>query len=111
MFRLVRAEPSDSMRKAVDDLDRDEVIDFTYYGGMTGWDLSVASGAGSRIWSAMLSASEPPTDAEIDELCRKMWPANWIPNPDGRGFLFDEFTDKLERDGDRKTVRRFIATL
>jgi hypothetical protein len=52
-FRLVRKEPSDGMLVA---------------GVVANQERMVAD-----VFSAMLSVSEPPTDAELRELARLMW--------------------------------------
>lgn len=92
-FTLVRKEPSEAMLS------------------------NIASPSPDVDWAAALAASEAPTDAELDELCRAMWPesACWSKHYDGaRQFPitasgFDVAQDL--RTLDRTRMRAFLAAL
>jgi hypothetical protein len=99
-FRLVRREPDDGTMKA----GADAVVCHAW------------SSAGERvadpetIFSAMLSASEPPTDAEIDELCRAMWGKEWYWHEQyGTDPVFRESQHARRRD--RARMRKFLEHL
>lgn len=84
-FRLVRAEPSDSMIEA----------------SRKAFDARKGHAGAS---AAMLAASEPPTDDEIDDLCRKMW---------GDSSWWNDANDPSPRymKQDRTRMRAFIVAL
>lgn len=63
------------------------------------------------------AAPEAPTDAELDELCRAMWPTTGIFEPGAAQFATD-YPDSpvakgwtTTRDGYRRVMRRFLSAL
>ena len=98
-FAIVRREPSEAM------------LDEFWHATDCDWSSNIR-GIGRIAFSAMLAASEPLTDAEIDELCRAMWNEGdawwWAMKYD------NEAPDRISqspRDEDRARMRAFLATL
>jgi hypothetical protein len=101
-FVLVRREPTPEMREIGQDLIE---MPFTE----DGTPLPAGEEA-ARVFNAMLAASEPPTDAEIDELCQAMWTwgkdFHWNPPAHWPEYKVEEW-----RNVERDRMRAFIATL
>lgn len=57
---LVPREPTEAMREAFMALDYQQLVDFNYYGGMTGWDISVNPSGAKSAWAAMIAAAPAP---------------------------------------------------
>lgn len=98
-FALVRKEPSREMQIAGAEA--------------VGAKLMKVRELPAIAFRAMLTASTPPTDAELDELCRAMWPEVWAEcarcdtAADGPVRLWAEKT----RVGRREQMRAFVAAL
>lgn len=61
---------------------------------------------------AMLSASTPPDDAELDDLCRAMWPQAWYwQEPVQWGGNWTPDYCALCRQSDHRKMRAFLAAL
>lgn len=94
-FRLVRKEPSHGMEAA-------------HFEAHAKSDQVFATVP--EVWSAMLAASEPPTDAEIDGLCRAMWGKEWYWHEQyGTDPAFRESQHNRRRD--RARMRKFLEHL
>lgn len=60
-FALVRREPDDKITTAL--------------------GAAFVHAGPEAAYKHALAASEPPTDAELDELCAMFWPGHWIWKP------------------------------
>lgn len=104
-FRLVRAEPSEKQIAAGERVRSPDSIG--------------RSGDAALIYRVMASYSEPPTDAEIDELCIALCraeapggalPWQWHKERDGAWIWRAQSGDDA-RDAERVIMRAFIAAL
>lgn len=97
-FALARKEPSHEMSVA------------GYYAVTKFAPLEVHGfDAAEQTFAAMLSASEPPTDAEIDSLCLAMWPDGWQWKRE-YDMRWDEHAE-LVRGLDRARVKKFLTLI
>lgn len=116
-FVLVRREPTDEMLEAALDKRGERVVPYTAEresGVPVECDIdeatanycNVAAKEGyATVHAAMLAASLPPTDEEIDGLCRLMWPdaPHWRPEH-ARNMSSHRFAD-------REQMRAFVQAL
>jgi len=91
-FRIVRKEPSEAM--------------VTAYFDAHGKAATVFADV-PDTWAAMLAASESPTDAEIDALCKAMWGDKWWWNT-GEDEAPGHRQSAIQRHGDRTRMRKFL---
>lgn len=108
-WMLVRKEPSDEMIEA------GRRAQCTIDAATIQTDRSKSSyevaGAITRLrYTAMLSASPPPTDAELDELCRMMWKHRWYWNNEHEADPEHCESQRL-RQYDRTMMRIFLTAL
>jgi len=111
-FRIVRKEPSEAMEEAADAPFHAEFQKQAKESRERHGEVALHSGGFSvPMFRAMLAASEPPTDAEIDELCVAYCPEHWTMQPDGMTFKYVSAEAKMYRDSDRARMRAFLDHL
>lgn len=54
---MVPREPTPEMIAAFTELDYTDLVEFNYYGGMTGWDMQVTEDGARNAWAAMIAAT------------------------------------------------------